>query len=187
MAGNSVGTAYLTLVPKLDKGGLSGVESSVGNAGKSGGASFVSNFGSALKGVAGAAVVAEAGKIAAEVFMGAFNNAAENEQLIGGVETLFKDSSAQLIAYAKQGYATAGLSANQYMEQATSFSASLIQSLDNDYTKAADYANMAMVDMSDNANKMGSSMESISNAYQGFAKQNYTMLDNLSIAGGMAA
>lgn len=109
---------------------------------------------------------------------------AEYEQLVGGVETLFGDSSDQLIKYAETAYKTAGLSANEYMETATSFSASLLQGLGGDTEKAVEYANMAIVDMSDNANKMGTDMTMIQNAYQGFAKDNYTMLDNLKLGYG---
>lgn len=109
---------------------------------------------------------------------------AEYEQLQGGIETLFKDSSDELMAYAEQAYKTAQITAADYMETATSFSASLIQGLGGDTKKAADYANRAIISMSDNANKMGTSMEAIQNAYQGFAKQNYTMLDNLKLGYG---
>lgn len=109
---------------------------------------------------------------------------ADYEQLIGGVDTLFKDSSQTISDYANNAYATAQMSANQYMETVTGFSASLLQSLGGDTAKAAEYANMAVVDMADNANKMGTSMESIQYAYQGFAKQNYTMLDNLKLGYG---
>ena len=109
---------------------------------------------------------------------------ADYEQLTGGIETLFKGSADQMFKYADQAYKTAGMSANQYMETATSFSASLIQGLGGDTAKAAEYANMAITDMSDNANKMGTSMEAIQFAYQGFAKQNYTMLDNLKLGYG---
>ena len=109
---------------------------------------------------------------------------ADMEQNIGGVETLFKDSSQTVIDNAKKAFQTCGMSANEYMENVTSFSASLLQSVGGDTKKAADVANMAMVDMSDNANKMGTSMELIQNAYQGFAKQNYTMLDNLKLGYG---
>lgn len=112
------------------------------------------------------------------------NQYARYEQLVGGVETLFKDSSDTVQKYAEQAYKTAGLSANDYMEQVTSFSASLIQSLGGDTRKAAEYGNLAIIDMSDNANKMGTSMQMIQNAYQGFAKQNYTMLDNLKLGYG---
>lgn len=109
---------------------------------------------------------------------------AEYEQLVGGVETLFKESADDIKKYAQNAFKTAGLSANEYMETVTSFSASLIQSLEGDTKKATKYADMAITDMSDNANKMGTSMESIQNAYQGFAKQNYTMLDNLKLGYG---
>lgn len=111
----------------------------------------------------------------------AVNNYAEYEQLVGGVETLFKTSSGKVMKYAENAYKTAGLSANEYMDTVTSFSASLLQSLGDDTNAAAEYADMAITDMSDNANKMGTSMEMIQNAYQGFAKQNYTMLDNLKL------
>ena len=117
------------------------------------------------------------GKAAVEGF-------ANYEQLIGGVETLFKDSANIVESYAENAYKTAGLSANAYMEQATSFSASLLQGLGGDTKAAADYADRAIIDMADNANKMGTSIESIQNAYQGFAKQNYTMLDNLKLGYG---
>ena len=114
----------------------------------------------------------------------AIQSYAEFEQLIGGVETLFKTSSDVVIGYANNAYKTAGLSANQYMATVTGFSASLLQSLGGDTEKAAQVADMAVTDMSDNANKMGTSMEAIQYAYQGFAKQNYTMLDNLKLGYG---
>ena len=106
------------------------------------------------------------------------------EQLVGGVETLFKENASTVIKNASNAYKTAGMSANAYMETVTSFSASLLQSLGGDTVKAAEKADMAITDMSDNANKMGTSMEMIQNAYQGFAKQNYTMLDNLKLGYG---
>lgn len=109
---------------------------------------------------------------------------ADYEQLAGGVETLFKTSADKVQEYAKNAYKTAGLSANEYMETVTSFSASLLQSLDNDTAAAAEKANKAITDMADNANKMGTDMSSIQNAYQGFAKSNYTMLDNLKLGYG---
>lgn len=114
----------------------------------------------------------------------AIQSYADFEQLVGGVETLFKDSAGKVQEYANRAYQTAGLSANEYMETVTSFSASLLQSLDGDTAKAAEYADKAIIDMSDNANKMGTSMEMIQNAYNGFAKQNYTMLDNLKLGYG---
>ena len=109
---------------------------------------------------------------------------ASYEQLVGGVDTLFEKSSKKVQEYANQAYKTAGLSANEYMETVTSFSASLLQGLGGDTEKASEKANKAIVDMSDNANKMGTNMELIQNAYQGFAKQNYTMLDNLKLGYG---
>ena len=109
---------------------------------------------------------------------------AEYEQLVGGVETLFKASADVVQEYADNAYKTAGLSSNEYMNTVTSFSASLLQSLNGDTQAAAEYANTAITDMSDNANKMGTSMEMIQNAYQGFAKQNFTMLDNLKLGYG---
>ena len=105
----------------------------------------------------------------------AISSYADYEQLVGGVETLFKDSAPIVEKYANEAYKTAGMSANEYMETVTSFSASLLQSVGGDTQKAAEIGNMAIIDMSDNANKMGTSMESISNAYMGFAKQNYTI------------
>lgn len=106
---------------------------------------------------------------------------AEYEQLVGGVETLFKKSSGQVMKYADDAYKTAGMSANEYMKTITGFSASLLQGLGGDTKKAAEIGNKAVTDMSDNANKMGTAIGSIQDAYQGFAKQNYTMLDNLKL------
>lgn len=132
----------------------------------------------------GAAAVSAAATGIAVLTKNALNNYAEYEQLVGGVDTLFKDSSAKVQEYAANAYKTAGLSANEYMDTVTSFSASLLQSLGGDTEAAADMANVAITDMSDNANKMGTVMASIQNAYQGFAKQNYTMLDNLKLGYG---
>ena len=109
---------------------------------------------------------------------------AQYEQLVGGVDTLFGEASQKVQEYANNAYKTSGMSANQYMETVTSFSASLISSLDGDTTKASEVANRAIIDMSDNANKMGTDISMIQNAYQGFAKQNYTMLDNLKLGYG---
>lgn len=114
----------------------------------------------------------------------AIKNYAEYEQLVGGVETLFGASADRLMGYAERAYMTAGMSANQYMSIATSFSASLLQSLGGDTAKAADYADMAMQDMADNANKMGTSIDLIQQSYQSFARGNYTMLDNLKLGFG---
>ena len=149
-----------------------------------------SGLGEKLKsGLATAGKVAVAGVAAGATAIGALGTKAvaayaDYEQLMGGVETLFKDSQDQVMDYANNAYKTAGLSANEYMETVTSFSASLLQSLDGDTSAAADKANLAITDMSDNANKMGTDMASIQNAYQGFAKSNYTMLDNLKLGYG---
>ena len=132
----------------------------------------------------GTAAVGAAATGIAVLTKNALNNYAEYEQLVGGVDTLFKDSSAKVQEYAANAYKTAGLSANEYMDTVTSFSASLLQSLGGDTEAAADMANVAITDMSDNANKMGTDMASIQNAYQLFAKQNYTMLDNLKLGYG---
>ena len=150
---------------------ISGLSSKLGN-----GLKTAAKIGTAAVAAAGTAIVA-IGKQAIEQY-------AEYEQLVGGVETLFKQSSDTVMGYAENAYKTAGLSANEYMSTVTSFSASLLQSLGGDTEAAAKYADMAITDMSDNANKMGTSMEMIQNAYQGFAKQNYTMLDNLKLGYG---
>lgn len=145
-----------------------------------------SKLGNGLKTAAkiGAAAVGAAAAGITALTTAAVNNYAEYEQLVGGVETLFKQSADVVQQYAANAYKTAGMSANEYMETVTSFSASLLQSLDGDTNAAAEKANLAITDMSDNANKMGTSMEMIQNAYQGFAKQNYTMLDNLKLGYG---
>lgn len=152
--------------------------------------SIFSQFGGALKSglavaakAAAAATAAAAGAVIA-LTKSAVENYGEYEQLVGGVETLFKDSAGTVEEYANNAYKTAGLSANEYMETVTSFSASLLQSMGNDTQAAAEKADQAITDMSDNANKMGTDMQSIQNAYQGFAKQNYTMLDNLKLGYG---
>ena len=136
----------------------------------------------AAAGIASAAAAVAAG--AAALSGSALKSYASYEQLVGGVDTLFKDASGRVQEYASRAYRTSGLSANAYMEQVTGFSASLLQSLGGDTAKAADYADRAVRDMADNANKMGTSAQSIQDAYQGFAKQNYTMLDNLKLGYG---
>ena len=141
---------------------ISGLSSKLGN-----GLKTAAKVGAAAVAAAGAAVVA-IGKQAIEQY-------AEYEQLVGGVETLFKQSADTVMSYAENAYKTAGLSANEYMSTVTSFSASLLQSLGGDTEAAAKYADMAITDMSDNANKMGTDMEMIQNAYSGFAKQNFTI------------
>lgn len=135
-------------------------------------------IGSAIKGLASAFV---------DVVKDSVKAFADYEQLVGGVETLFKDSSKQVTQYANEAYKTAGLSANAYMETVTSFSASLLQGLEGDTKKSAEVADLAVRDMSDNANKMGTDISLIQNAYQGFAKDNYTMLDNLKLGYGGTA
>lgn len=145
-----------------------------------------SKLGSVLKGVGVAmgAVVTVAAATAVKLGKEVVNAYADYEQLVGGVDTLFKGSSQKLQSYASNAYKTAGLSANDYMETVTGFSASLIQSLGGDTDKSVKYADMAITDMADNANKMGTDMSLIQNAYQGFAKQNYTTLDNLKLGYG---
>lgn len=134
-----------------------------------------------------AAVTAAAAAVFTSVAKQSIVDYSDYEQLVGGVETLFKSSSDKVIAYANNAYKTAGLSANDYMETVTSFSASLLQGLGGDTEAASVIADQAITDMSDNANKMGTDMEMIQNAYQGFAKQNYTMLDNLKLGYGGTA
>lgn len=136
----------------------------------------------AVKGIATGAAAATAGVVA--LGKAALDSYASYEQLVGGVDTLFKDSSATVQQYAAEAYKTAGVSANTYMEQATAFSASLIQSLGGDTQAAAQYANQAIMDMSDNANKMGTNIESIQQTYQSLMRGNYAMLDNLKLGYG---
>jgi len=145
-----------------------------------------SKLGSVLKGVGVAmgAVVTAAAAAAVSLGKAVVEAYGEYEQLVGGIDTLFKDSSAAMQEYANNAYKTAGMSANDYMSTVTSFSASLISSLGGDTEAAVKYADMAITDMADNANKMGTDIGLIQNAYQGFAKQNYTMLDNLKLGYG---
>jgi phage-related protein len=163
----------------------SGYENGLDNA-----SGKASGFADKLKsGLATAAKVGAAALTAAATGMAALTKAsidqyAEYEQLVGGVDTLFKTASDKVQEYAANAYKTAGMSANEYMDTVTSFSASLLQSLGGDTEKAAQKADQAITDMADNANKMGTGMEMIQNAYQGFAKQNYTMLDNLKLGYG---
>ena len=175
-----LGKAYVQIIPSAK--GISGMiqkemGGEVASAGNFAGESLGSNLVGTFKKVIAAAGIGKA-------FSAALSEGAALQQSIGGVETLFKTSAGKVRAYAEEAYRTTGLSANKYMETVTGFSASLLQSLGGDTDKAAETANMAMVDMSDNANKMGTSMESIQMAYQGFAKQNYTMLDNLKLGYG---
>jgi phage-related protein len=185
MGDSTIATAYIQLTPSTD-GLTDDIKQAMGEAGEEGGKSLNSSFGKVMKTV-GTASVAAAGAAAAGVAAitkQAVDSYANYEQLVGGVDTLFGDASKTVQENAANAFRTAGLSANAYMESVTSFSASLLQSTSGDTQRAAEIADMAMIDMSDNANKMGTSMESIQNAYQGFAKQNYTMLDNLKLGYG---
>lgn len=178
--GSELAKAYVQIVPSAKgiKGSISnalGGEAS--SAGKTAGKSIASKL-------VGAIAVAGIGKAIGSAVSSALKAGGELEQSIGGIETLFKGNADKVKKYAEQAYKTAGLSANDYMQQVTSFSASLLQSLGGDTEKAGDAANQAVIDMSDNANKMGTSLDMIQNAYQGFAKQNYTMLDNLKLGYG---
>lgn len=194
--GTQLGKAYVQIVPSM-QGLASELRRAFGDSmpdghkfGSSLGGKVVSGFGSTIK--KGFALAAKAGIAtisAASAGIGAIVKSsasayADYEQNIGGVETLFKDNADTIVKYASEAYKTAGISANDYMQNVTSFSASLLQGLGGDTAQAAEIANEAMVDMSDNANKMGTDISSIQNAYQGFAKQNYTMLDNLKLGYG---
>lgn len=148
--------------------------------------SFASNMGRAFSTagrVIGRGLIAGSAAVGA-LITGSVKQYAQYEQLVGGVETLFKDSSKTVQQYANNAFTSAGMSANDYMSTVTSFSASLLKSLGGDTAKAAEIGNMAVTDMADNANKMGTNISSIQDAYQGFAKQNYTMLDNLKLGYG---
>lgn len=171
-----IAKAYVQVLPSTKgiKGSLTGA---FGSEGSSAGDAFGGNLVGTIKNVMMAAGL---GEIVKEALL----SGADLQQSLGGVETLFKDSADIVIANAEQAYKTAGMSANQYMETVTGFSASLLQGLSGDTQAAAEVADMALTDMADNANKMGTSMELIQNAYQGFAKQNYTMLDNLKLGYG---
>ena len=175
-----LGKAYVQIIPSAR--GITGMiqkemSGEVASAGVSSGKSLGSNLIGALKGAIAAAGIGKA-------IGAALSEGAALQQSLGGIDTLFKASAEKVKGFANEAYKTTGLSANAYMENVTGFSASLLQSLGGDTDKAADIANMAMIDMSDNANKMGTSMDSIQVAYQGFAKQNYTMLDNLKLGYG---
>ena len=199
----SVGSAYVSLMPSMD-GFASKIGKEFGSQGNAAGKAFgdsmtvgidggakkssgiLTGLGTVAKGVATAALAGFTALTGAVTAIGgaALSAYADYEQLVGGVDTLFGSASQTLQGYAAEAYKTCGMSANQYMTQATSFAASLVSSCGGDVAKAADYANMAMGDMSDNVNKMGSDMADVQNAYQGFAKQNYTMLDNLKLGYG---
>lgn len=168
--------AYVQIIPSAV--GIQGrIQKEIEPEADSAGSSFGGKMVGMIKKVIAAAAIGKA-------LSASISEDAALEQSLGGIETLFKDSADKVKANAAKAYQTAGMSANDYMELTTSFSASLLSSLAGDTSKAADVADMAMVDMSDNANKMGTNMEDIKNAYQGFAKQNYTMLDNLKLGYG---
>lgn len=176
MAGTQLGTAYFNIAPNAE--GLKGkLTEAIGGEADSAGERAGNSIAGKIKGAI---------KVAA---IGAFlkksiGEGAKLEQSLGGVETLFKGNAAIVKKNAAQAFRTVGISANEYMENVTSFSASLLNSLGGDTKKAAKISDMAMQDMGDNANKFGTSMGDIQNAYQGFAKQNYTMLDNLKLGYG---
>lgn len=167
---------------KNSAGGLTGLFGKVGSAASTVGKGIF-NVATNVAKVSVAATTAGATAISALTGL-AINSYADYEQLVGGVETLYKTSADKVQQYAADAYKTAGLSANEYMNTATTFAASLVSSLGGDTEQAAELANTAIGDMSDNANKMGTDMESIQNAYNGFSKQNYTMLDNLKLGYG---
>lgn len=175
---NTVARAYVQIVPSAE--GIKGsITSALGGEASSAGSQLGGMLSTGIKG----AVVAGVAGLGA-IIGGALTEGGALEQSIGGVKTLFGDSASRVIAAANEAYRTAGVSANSYMEQVTSFSATLLDGLGNDTEAAASYADKAIVQMADNANKMGTSMESIQYAYQGFAKDNYTMLDNLKLGYG---
>lgn len=175
-----LGQAYVQIVPSAK--GISGaISKQIDPEATSAGTSAGSKLGSALK-VGLLAAAATAGVAVGKIISSSISEGADLQQSLGGIETLFKGSADKVKKYADEAYKTSGLSANDYMESVTSFSASLLQSMGGDTEAAADKANMALVDMSDNANKMGSNMGDIQNAYQGFAKQNYTIKRNLMSA-----
>lgn len=175
-----IAQAYVQLIPSAR--GITGkIQAILNPEASAAGQSAGQSLGASLVSVATKAIAAAG---IGKAFSAAIHEGAALQQSLGGVETLFKGSADTVKKYAAEAYKTTGLSANAYMENVTGFSASLLQSLGGDTARAADVANMAMVDMSDNANKMGTDMGRIQDAYQGFAKQNYTMLDNLKLGYG---
>ena len=202
MAGNALGTSYVQVIPKFKNGSLADI-------GKQAGAAFEGGFGPALAKVAKIIATSAIVKGIYDIGKAAVDSYAEYEQLVGGIETLYGADGKSLEEYAasigqsteqaraaydalmesqdmvfknaQNAFRTAGLSANEYMSQATSIAAKLVNSLGGDTVEAARLADMAITDMSDNANKIGTDMELIQNAYSGFARENYTMLDNLKL------
>lgn len=188
MAGTELAKAYVQIIPttkgiKSEIGKELGeeVENAGDEAGKKGGENAGVSFAKKMMKIIAAA---EIGKKVVEGIKASVEAGAALEQSIGGIETLFKESSDTMIQYANNAFRTCGLSANDYMETTTSFAASMLSSVGGDTAKAAELSNNALIAMSDNANKMGTNMQDIQNAYQGFAKQNYTMLDNLKLGYG---
>lgn len=185
MPNNTIGEAYLQIKPSMD--GISkDIQQAMGDAGSKGSSSFGSAFASGLKKLGTVALSVTA---AATTAVGAFGAQAVKafgsfEQLEGGVEKLYGDAADEIMKYAEQAYKTSGMSANDYMETATSFSASLINSLGGDMSKAAEMTDVAMRAMSDNVNTFGSDFGSVQNAFKGFSKANFTMLDNLKLGYG---
>ena len=179
MARASLGKAYVQIVPSAEgvSGAISGIFKKEGEPAGAG-------FGKSIVGFATKAILA--GGIA-KALTATVKEGARYEQAKGGIETLFKGAEDTMIQYANNAWKTAGISASDYMEQSTSFAASLLQSLKGDTAAAAEAANQAVVDMSDNANKFGTNIADIQHAYQGFAKGNYSMLDNLNTMGALAA
>lgn len=179
-----LGQAYVQIMPSAK--GISGsITKQLSGEADSAGTSTGNLIGGKLvAAVGGVIAAAKIGEMVTKGISASLSEGAALQQSLGGIDTLFKGSADKVKQYANEAYKTAGLSANAYMENVTSFSASLLQSMGGDTEKAADVANMAMVDMSDNANKMGTNIGDIQNAYQGFAKQNYTMLDNLKLGYG---
>ena len=182
MADNTIGTAYLQIRPSME--GVKGeLEQAMGDAGKSGSSSFGSAFSSGISAVAKATTAALGTAVAgvSALTKSAVDSFADYEQLTGGIETLFGDDAEAVLKNAELAFKSAGMSTNDYMETTIQSAASLISSLEGDTAKAADLMDMSISDMADNVNKMGTSMEAVQNAYRGFSRGNFTMLDNLAL------
>ena len=180
---SALANAYLQVIPST-KGLTKGIRDAMNDgSAEAAGGSYGTSLSSSIK---SSVAAADIGDFIGKAIVATINEGADMEQSLGGVETMFRDSSQRVIDAANSAYKTAGLSANDYMQTVTGFSASLLQSLGGDTEAAASTADMAITDMADNANKFGSDMSSIQNAYQGFAMQNYIMLDNLKLGYGGA-